>query len=127
MTQFTMDGRTYNIDITSYRPSGEWLDKYGNRSEQTGSLKYETIGYFENLEITFKGDNNQDFADLYEDLKTVQPDGTRNHDVEMITPLGTYTRLMYPGPLEMPLIRLRPGTNNFWGEMTVKFIAVDRS
>lgn len=125
MTTFKMDGKTYNVNITEYIPDGEFLYKYAERTEN-GDLKSEAIGYFQNLTITFSDSSDSDFADLYNDLKTIQPDGTTNHEIEFINPVETINQLMYPNQLTTPIIRLRQGTNSFWGEMKVKFIAVSK-
>lgn len=125
MTLFEMDGTTYEIDITELSIDGQFLYKYAERVEN-GDFKAEGIGFFENMSITFKGTPNNDFAQLYSDLKELQADGTFNHDIKTITPLGEYTQKAYPDKLGVPIARYDESINSWWGEMTVKFIAVSK-
>jgi len=125
MTVWEMDDKTYNVNIMEYVPDGEFLYKYAERVEN-GDLKSEAIGFFQNLTVTFKGGSDTDFAQLYADLKEVQEDGTFNHTINFINPAETVNQLMYPDKLQVPIIRLSEDGLSYWGEMTVKFIAVSK-
>lgn len=128
-TSITIDGIKYNVKITQIKINGEFLYKYAERVT-SGDLLAEGIGFFENQSIVIEGDQDNDFKSLYQKLKKLEDDGTFNKTVQTFSPLEDYNQLMYPDKLSVPMIRLEYDESNnikaWWGEMTVKFIAVQK-
>lgn len=121
----TVDGRTYNVDVTEIGLDVEFMYKFAERAENY-ELQYELGAVFFNQSITFgpSGTSNKDFKDLFRLLSTKSTidDGT-GHNVNMLTPLGEMTFLMYPNKLSLKLLSAG-NTETWWTGFTVKFIAV---
>ena len=121
-TSIKINGVTYNVNIIDLDINGEFLYKYANRVSN-GDFKSEAIGYFENQLITFKGDQDSDFVELYRELAREKADGTFNVSIEVFSPLGKYVFDMYPNKLSVKLRHIDKKGQNWWGEMPVRFIA----
>lgn len=124
-TSITIDSTVYNVQIIGIAIEGEFLYKYAERTED-GDLKSEGIGYYENQSITFRGDQDSDFVNLYQTLSELQSDGTFNHTTEVFSPLGNYNFEMYPNRLGVELEYIDQDDGKWWGEMSVKFTAVSK-
>ena len=121
-----VDGRQYDVDITAVGLDVEFMYKYAERTEHF-DLQYELGAVYFNQSLTFGTmcTDNQDFVDLFRLLSTKSTiDQGTGHDVELWTPLGKMTFLMYPNKLTVNLLQTEMSGNTWWTGMTVKFIAV---
>lgn len=121
-----VDGRQYDVDITAVGLDVEFMYKYAERTERF-DLQYELGAVYFNQSLTFGTmcTDNQDFVDLFRLLSTKSTiDQGTGHDVELWTPLGKMTFLMYPNKLTVNLLQTEMSGNTWWTGMTVKFIAV---
>ena len=120
----TVDGRSYNVMIKSVDLDAEFMYKYAERTEDF-NLNYELGAVFFNQSITcgVEDSENEDFVDLYKVLTTKGVDNGTGHNVEIFTPLGKQTFLMYPNSVKVKLLKER-GTKTWWQDMQIKFIAV---
>jgi hypothetical protein len=121
-----VDGKTYNVSVTSVDLETEFIYKYAERTEDF-KLNYELGAVYHNQSLTFgvMDSNNTDFVNLYKLLSTKSTidDGT-GHNVEIWTPMGKMSFLMYPNSLQVSLKKER-GNKTWWSGFTVKFIAVE--
>lgn len=125
MFSISIDGTSYNVEVDAIGLQGDFLYKYAERL-QSGDFQSEAIGFFENQTITFRGDNNSDFVDLYEALTTINADGTYSRDITVYSPLGEYVGTMYPDKMYVDLTHIDKNDNKWWGEMTVKFTSISK-
>lgn len=123
-----VDGKSYNVAIIDVSMNVEFIYKYAKRTEDY-KLNYELGAVYYNQTLKFgvsdTGDaNNSDYVELVKVLSTKSSidDGT-GHNVEIITPMGELTFLMYPNGIQMKLQK-KHGSKSWWGDTTVKFIAV---
>lgn len=122
----TVDGRNYDVDVTEVGLDVEFIYKYAERTENF-ELSYELGAVYYNQSLTFgvSGSGNTDFRDLFALLSTRSGiDSGTGHNVEILTPLGRLTFLMYPDKLSLNLVHLGAGDESWWSGFTVKFIAV---
>ncbi len=123
----TVDGREYNVEVTELGLDVEFMYKYAERTEQF-DLQYELGAVYYNQNLTFGtvSTDNTDFVQLFRLLSTRSSiDSGTGHNVEIHTPLGKMTFLMYPNKLTLKLKMLEAGRNaSWWQGFTVKFIAV---
>lgn len=119
-----MDGITYGVDVIDVELDTEFQYKYAERTEDM-SLNYELGGIFFNQSITFgSGNNKSDLARLWDVLSSRSTiDKGTGHNVQIWTPLGALTFLMYPNKVNIKLLREK-GSMTWWTGMTVKFIGV---
>lgn len=120
-----IDGKEYSVSVTEVSLETEFLYKYATRTESF-DLSYELGGVFLNQEIKLGVENseNDDFVAVYKLLssKSTIDNGT-GHNVQIWTPMGKMTFLMYPNSVQVQLYKER-NEKTWWNEMTVKFIAV---
>lgn len=119
-----VDDVSYDVSITDVSLDTEFIYKYAERMEDM-SLAYELGGIFFNQSITFGiGKNESDLASLWDVLsaKSSIDEGT-GHNVQIWTPLGKMTFLMYPNSVTIKLLH-ENDTETWWTGMTVKFIGV---
>lgn len=120
-----VDGKNFNVSVDSVDLSTEFIYKYAERTEDF-NLNYELGAVYHNQSLTFGVETsaNQDFVDLYKLLSTKSTiDNGTGHNVEIWTPMGKMTFLMYPNGLQVKLKHDR-GSKTWWSGLTVKFIAV---
>lgn len=123
-----VDGKTYNVSIVDVSLDVEYIYKYAERTEDF-NLNYELGAVYYNQQLKFgvqdTGDNNNsDFVKLVELLSTKSSiDSGTGHNVEIYTPMGKTTFVMYPNKLTMKMKKAREG-KTWWSDCTVKFIAV---
>lgn len=120
-----VDGKNYNVSVVSVDLSTEFIYKYAERTEDF-NLNYELGAVYHNQSLTFGVETsaNQDFVDLYKLLSTKSTiDNGTGHNVEIWTPMGKMTFLMYPNSLQVSLKHDR-GSKTWWSGLKVKFIAV---
>jgi hypothetical protein len=120
----TVDGRKFNVMIKAVDLDAEFMYKFAERTEDF-NLNYELGAVFFNQSITFgvEDSDNKDFVDLYKLLTSKGVDNGTGHNVEIFTPLGRQTFLMYPNKVQIKLLKER-GTKSWWQDMQIKFIAV---
>lgn len=122
----TVDGRLYNVDVVEVGLDVEFIYKYAERTENF-ELSYELGAVYYNQSLTFgtSGTQNTDFVELFSLLSSKSKiDSGTGHNVEILTPLGRLTFLMYPDKLSLNLVHLGEGGESWWSGFTVKFIAV---
>ena len=121
-----VDGRQYDVDVTAVGLDVEFMYKYAERTERF-DLQYELGAVYFNQSLTFGTmcTDNQDFVGLFRLLSTKSTiDQGTGHNVELWTPLGKMTFLMYPNKLTINLLKQEMSGSTWWTGMTVKFIAV---
>lgn len=121
-----VDGRTYDVEVTEIGLSVEFMYKYAERTESF-DLRYELGAVYFNQSLTFGTEctDNEDFTDLFKLLSTKSTiDQGTGHNVEIWTPLGKMTFLMYPNGIEVKMLMLEQYGKTWWTGMNVKFIAV---
>lgn len=123
----TVDGKEYNVEVTELGLDVEFMYKYAERTEQY-DLQYELGAVYFNQNITFGmvSSGNADFVSLFKLLSTRSSiDSGTGHNVEIWTPMGRMTFLMYPNKLTLNLKMIEAGINRTWWQgFSVKFIAV---
>ena len=121
-----VDERRYDVDVTEVGLDVEFMYKYAERTERF-DLKYELGAVYFNQSLTFGTmcPDNQDFVDLFRLLSTKSTiDQGTGHNVELWTPLGKMTFLMYPNKINVKLLKIEDRATTWWTGMNVKFIAV---
>lgn len=119
-----VDGRQYNVSVTDVGLDTEFIFKYAERTEDF-KLNYELGAVYHNQSLTFgvEDTDNGDFVDLYKLLSTKGIDNGTGHNVEIWTPMGKMTFLMYPNKLSVKM-KYEKGNKTWWSGMTINFIAV---
>lgn len=119
-----VDGRQYNVSVTDVGLDTEFIFKYAERTEDF-NLNYELGAVYHNQSLTFgvEDTDNVDFVDLYKLLSTKGIDNGTGHNVEIWTPMGKMTFLMYPNKLSVKM-KYEKGNKTWWSGMTINFIAV---
>ena len=120
----TVDGKNYNVAVTDVSLDTEFIYKYAERTEDY-NLNYELGAVYHNQSLTFGivDTSNQDFVDLYKLLSSKGIDNGTGHNVQIWTPMGKLTFLMYPNKLSVKMI-YEKGSKTWWSSFNVKFIAV---
>ena len=120
----TVDGKNYNVAVTDVSLDTEFIYKYAERTEDY-NLNYELGAVYHNQSLTFGivDTPNQDFVDLYKLLSSKGIDNGTGHNVQIWTPMGKLTFLMYPNKLSVKMI-YEKGSKTWWSGFNVKFIAV---
>jgi len=120
----TVDGKLYNVSVKEVSLDTEFIYKYAERTEDY-NLNYELGAVYFNQSLTFgtMDTSNQDFVDLYKLLSTKGIDNGTGHNVQIWTPMGKLTFLMYPNKLSVKMI-YEKGSKTWWSGLNVKFIAV---
>jgi hypothetical protein len=119
-----IDGKDYNVSVIEVKLDAEFMYKYAERTEDF-NLNYELGAVFFNQSLTFgvEDSENDDFVALYKLLTGKGVDSGTGHNVEIWTPIGKMTFLMYPNKVQVDMLKQR-GTRTWWENMQVKFIAV---
>ncbi len=122
-----VDSKEFKVDVTDIGLDTEFIYKYAERAENY-EMKYELGAVFHNQSITFGTSNtdNEDFRELYKILSTKSNiDGGTGHNVEIWTPLGSMTFLMYPDKLSLKMIHRESRSEvTWWTGFTVNFTAL---
>lgn len=123
----TVDNRRFDVDVTDIGLDVEFVYKYAERTENF-EMQYELGAVYYNQSITFgtSCSDNQDFADLFKLLSTKSSiDEGTGHKVEIMTPLGPLTFMMYPNKLSMKMLHYEQGSAaSWWTGFSVNFIAL---
>lgn len=118
-----VDGKDYDVTVTEISLDTEFIYKYAERTKDF-SMKYELGAVYFNQSFTFGlGRSNSDFSELWDLLSNKGVDNGTGHNVEIRTPIGKMTFLMYPNSISLKLVREK-ADNTWWTGMQVKFIAV---
>lgn len=118
-----VDGKDYDVIVTDVSLDTEFIYKYAERTKDY-SMKYELGAVYFNQSFTFGlGRSNSDFSELWDLLSSKGVDNGTGHNVEIWTPIGKMTFLMYPNSISLKLVREK-ADNTWWTGMQVKFIAV---
>jgi hypothetical protein len=119
-----VDGRAYKVSVKEVGLDIEFIYKYAERTEDF-NLNYELGAVYYNQSLTFgtEDTDNKDFVDLFKLLSTKGIDNGTGHNVEIWTPMGKLTFMMYPNKLTIKMIYDK-GNKTWWNGFTVKFIAV---
>jgi hypothetical protein len=115
-----IDGTTYNIPIISLDRTGEFLDKYANRTEN-GSLKRKLIGVFYNYSLKL-GRSTSIGTTAYQALWDKLTEATEFHSVTVPGMTGNYTFTAYFSGIADTL-QMQKSSINYWKNLTVDFIA----
>ena len=124
LCMIVVDGKTYDVSVVEVNLDTNFIYKYATRNENY-DLLYELGGVFFNQSITFGiGKSNSDFSELWDILSDKSSiDAGTGHNVQIWTPMGKMTFLMYPDTISVKLVREK-GTSTWWSGMSVKFIGV---
>lgn len=118
-----VDGKEYDVIVNEVDLDTEFVYKYAERTKDF-SLKYELGAVYFNQSITFGiGKSNSDFSKLWDLLSDKGIDNGTGHNVQIWTPIGKLTFLMYPNGVRVKMLREKGG-DTWWSGMQVKFIAV---
>lgn len=120
-----LDGKDYKLNVTDVGLDVDFLYKYARRTEDF-NMEYELGAVFYNQSITVgtEDSNNPDFVEFVRVLSTKSKlDNGTGHNIEIRTPMGQMTFLMYPDKLTMKLYKQRDA-RTWWTGLTIKFIAV---
>lgn len=120
-----VDGKNYNVKVIEVNLDIDFLYKYAERTENF-DMQYElgAVYYNQSLKFGVENSDNQDFVNLIKLLSTKSKiDGGTGHNVQIWTPFGKITFLMYPNKLTMKLNQEKHG-KTWWSDASVKFIAV---
>lgn len=114
----TIDGNSYNVDVTEITRTADFLDKYAERTEN-GDLERELIGVYFNYTLSFApGTNRAEYARLWD--KLTEPE--EFHTVTVPDENGDYTFTAYFSSVGDSFMRQYNG-NNYFKDLTVKFTA----
>ncbi|WNX84359.1 hypothetical protein RWV98_17560 [Agathobaculum sp. NTUH-O15-33] len=122
MNVLIVDGKTYNIDVTSLKRSASVLDGTNAGRVLSGLMVRDIIGTYYNYDLTFGRSSLSpaDYDALYETL-------TAPVDYHTITvPYGQETKTFraYVSNASDVLRRMTDKVN-LWGELTIKFTAME--
>lgn len=114
----TIDGVTYDVPVLEIVRNAEFLDKYAERTED-GTLQRELIGVYFNYTISFGRTNDvAEYAALWQKLT----EATEFHEVTVPDESGDFTFTAYFAGVSDKM-RKQKDAQNFWKELTVRFIA----
>ena len=115
-----LDGTTYDVMITAYDLTADFLDKYAER-DTAGVLHREILGVYFNQSFTFgRGKNTGDYKLLFDKLSSP----VEYHDVECYTPMGKYTFKAYISGVSSKALKIYPDDDtSWWSSTTAKFTA----
>lgn len=118
-----VDGKDYDVDVMKVGLDTEFIYKYAERTKSF-ELKYELGAIYLNQSLTFGlGKSGSDFSKLWDTLSAKGVDEGTGHTVEIWTPIGKLSFLMYPGQITVEMIHETP-RDTWWTGMQVKMIAV---
>lgn len=119
-----VDGKVYHVSVTDVNLETEFIFKYAERTEDF-NLNYELGAVYHNQSLTFgtEDSNNNDFVELYRVLSTKGIDNGTGHNVQIWTPMGKLTFLMYPDKLSVKMLYDK-NDKTWWSGLSVRFIAV---
>lgn len=113
-----IDGTTFDVPVEYCHITGEFLDKYAERTED-GELHRELIGVYFNYQLRFGNDGDvAEFAALW--LKLTEP--VPFHTITIPYLSGDLTYTAYFSNIAADLRKAKDALR-FWQDMTVNFIA----
>ena len=118
---FTMDGVNYNVHVTNLTRHFSVLDTEKSGRTMDGQMHREPIGTFYNYSMTVSPDAADPAAmDAFWEAISKPVD---SHVCVFPYGQSTLTQKMYVTGGDQPL-QVIAGNTHFWGEITVKFIAM---
>lgn len=121
-----VDGKEFDVNVTEVGLDTNFIYKYAERTKSY-EMKYELGAIFFNQSLTFGiGKSDTDFSKLWDLLSSKGVDGGTGHNVQIWTPIGKLTFLMYPDKVTVRLIH-ETKNDTWWNGMQVTFIAVKPS
>lgn len=120
----TVDGTTYNVNVTELKRSAAVLDGENAGRTKAGVMVRDIIGTYYNYTLTIEAPNG-DLAD-YDSLYQVLSAPVNSHWVDVPFGQGLLTFSAYVSNVDDSL-RFKRGYNNGparWGEMSVTFTAM---
>lgn len=115
-----VDGTTFNIPTVSLKRTGEFLDKYAQRTEN-GSLKRKLIGVFYNYSLKLARSSSIGET-AYQALWNKLTEAVEFHSVTVPGTSGNYTFTAYFANVADEL-QIQTSQENYWKNLTVDFIA----
>lgn len=113
-----IDGERYDVPVVSLKRTGDYLDKYAERTED-GILHRELIGVYLNYKLTLGTTTDiKEYARLWQ--KLTEP--REFHTVTVPDESGDYTFQAYFSGVGDELL-LQQGQKNYWKGLTVNFTA----
>lgn len=113
-----IDGKSFNVPVVSLKRTADFLDKYGNRTED-GVLQRELVGVYFNYKLQFGATTDvREYARLWE--KLTEPE--EFHRVTVPDEAGDYTFTAYFSGVGDELRRVYK-EKNYWENLTVNFTA----
>ena len=115
-----IDGTHYNVPIESLKRTGEFLDKYANRTED-GVLHRELIGVYYNYQIEFGEIRNED---TYDAVYDVLSEPVESHTLMIPAKSGWYTFEAYISSLSDELKKITSSSVEY-DALKCEFIAME--
>lgn len=117
---FTIDGRTYAIDIVSLKRKGAVLDTEESGRVKTGEMIRDIIGTYYNYDIVFGWStlSPEDYDDLYDTLTAP----VESHTVTFPYGQSVLTFQAYVSNASDELAKMSDAVNK-WSGLTVSFVA----
>jgi hypothetical protein len=114
-----IDGDHFDIPVIGIVRRADFLDKFAERTND-GKLHRELIGVYFNYQILFGTTTD---TDVYEELWTKLTEAVEFHEVTVPDESGVeYTFTAYFSNVGDKM-RKKVGVKNYWGNLTVNFIA----
>lgn len=115
-----LDGVTFDIPIVSLKRTGDFLDKYANRTED-GVLHRKLIGVYQNYSLQLGGSRTIS-SSVYQTLWNKLTEPVEFHTVVVPDTEGTFTFIAYFSGVADELKKQKDG-KNYWQGLTVEFTA----
>ena len=115
-----IDGMHYKVPIKSLKRTGEFLDKYANRTED-GVLHRELIGVYYNYQIEFGQISDED---TYDAIYGVLSEPAESHTLMVPAKSGWYTFEAYVSSLSDTVERITSSSVEY-DALKCKFIAME--
>lgn len=107
----SIDGIYFDIPLVSIKRTGDFLDKFAERTED-GDMKRELIGVYFNYQMSFGTIDNDD---LYESLWDKLTEPTEYHDFTIPTTKGSHSFRGYISKVSDEIQRILSDTAKFKG------------
>ena len=120
---FLLDGKAYNVLVTSHSRSFSILDSEKTGRTADGEMFRDVIGTFYNNKMTIRARANGVGAADLDALWDILSEPTVSHVCTFPYNQGTITQRMYITSGEQALIRLDPDHTQ-WGEIQLSFVAM---
>ena len=120
ITQFILDGKTYNVQVLMLKRSFEIKEAMGSKLTQSGSIHREPIGTYYNYQMTVRERNgDREALDAFWDAIS-QP--VASHDCTFPYNQSMLTQRMYVQKGTQDIRRLHADGAE-WKDITIQFVA----